>query len=102
MEYKGRLITTYYFFQALSNIRTLYAFTNEALAKHSYASSLQDTLKYGIIISLVQGLGFGFTYGFGMCSCALQLWVGRFLVTTGKCTGAEIVTSIFAIVLSGL
>ncbi|KAL7588934.1 hypothetical protein Lser_V15G38449 [Lactuca serriola] len=88
--------------EALLNIRTLYAFTNEALAKHSYASSLQDTLKYGIIISLVQGLGFGFTYGFGMCSCALQLWVGRFLVTTGKCTGAEIVTSIFAIILSGL
>ncbi|CAI9297900.1 unnamed protein product [Lactuca saligna] len=88
--------------EALSNIRTLYAFTNEALAKYSYASSLQDTLKYGIIISLVQGLGFGFTYGFGMCSCALQLWVGRFLVTTGKCTGAEIVTSIFAIILSGL
>ncbi|GKA20437.1 hypothetical protein Tco_0700426 [Tanacetum coccineum] len=33
-----------------------------------YASSLQDTLKYGILISLVQGLGLGFTYGFGMCS----------------------------------
>ncbi|KAL4570994.1 hypothetical protein LXL04_017744 [Taraxacum kok-saghyz] len=88
--------------EALSNIRTLYAFTNEALAKHSYASSLQDTLKYGIIISLVQGLGVGFTYGIGMCSCALQLWVGRFLVTSGKCTGAEIVTAIFAIILSGL
>ncbi|KAI3514196.1 hypothetical protein L1887_12515 [Cichorium endivia] len=88
--------------EALSNIRTLYAFTNETLAKHSYASSLQDTLKYGIITSLVQGLGLGFTYGLGMCSCALQLWVGRLLVTTGKCTGAEIVTAIFAIILSGL
>nr|GEV38438.1 ABC transporter B family member 19-like [Tanacetum cinerariifolium] len=88
--------------EALSNIRTLYAFTNEALAKHLYASSLQDTLKYGILISLVQGLGLGFTYGFGMCSCALQLWVGRFLVTNGKCTGAEIITAVFAIILSGL
>ncbi|XP_076905662.1 ABC transporter B family member 20-like [Bidens hawaiensis] len=89
-------------FQALSNIRTLYAFTNEALAKHSYASSLHDTLKHGITISLVQGLGVGFTYGFGMCSCALQLFVGRFLVTSGKSSGAEILTAIFAIVLSGL
>ena len=88
--------------QALSNIRTLYAFTNEALAKYLYASSLQDTLKYGILISLVQGLGLGFTYGFGMCSCALQLWVGRFLVRNGKCTGAEIITAIFAIILSGM
>ncbi|KAK9055395.1 hypothetical protein SSX86_026478 [Deinandra increscens subsp. villosa] len=88
--------------QALSNIRTLHAFTNEASAKHSYASSLHDTLKYGITISLVQGLGVGFTYGFGMCSCALQLWAGRLLVTGGKSSGAEILTAISAIVLSGL
>uniref|UniRef100_A0A251ULF2 Putative ATP-binding cassette subfamily C member 9 n=2 Tax=Helianthus annuus TaxID=4232 RepID=A0A251ULF2_HELAN len=88
--------------EALANIRTLYAFTNEALAKHSYAASLYNTLKYGITISLVQGLGVGFTYGFGMCSCALQLWVGRFLVTSGRYSGAEILTAVFAIVLSGL
>ncbi|GJS30435.1 ABC transporter B family member 20-like protein [Tanacetum coccineum] len=62
---------------ALSNIRTLYAFTNEALAKHLYASSLQDTLKYGILIALFMVLDAGFTYGISACcSCALQLWVG--------------------------
>ncbi|KAL8235104.1 hypothetical protein R6Q59_021204 [Mikania micrantha] len=88
--------------EALSNVWTLYAFANEALAKHSYASSLHDTLRYGITISLVQGLGVGFTYGFGMCSCALQLWVGRLLVTSGKSSGSEILTAIFAIILSGL
>nr|XP_043622692.1 ABC transporter B family member 6-like [Erigeron canadensis] len=88
--------------EALSNIRTLYAFTNEASAKHSYASSLHDTLKYGITISFVRGLGLGFAYGLGMCSCALQLWVGRFLVTSGKACGAEILTAIFAIILSGV
>lgn len=88
--------------QALSSIRTLYAFTNEALAKHSYASSLHNTLRYGITINLVQGLGVGFTYGLGMCSCALQLWVARFLVTNGKSSGAESMIAIFAIVLSGL
>ncbi|KAI3772402.1 hypothetical protein L6452_03587 [Arctium lappa] len=88
--------------EALSNIRTLYAFTNETLAKYSYASSLHDTLKYGIIVSLVQGLGLGFTYGLGMCSCSLQLWVGGFLVTGGKSNGAEIITAVFAMILSGL
>ncbi|XP_071726673.1 ABC transporter B family member 20-like [Rutidosis leptorrhynchoides] len=88
--------------EALSNIRTLYAFTNEAWAKHCYASSLHDTLKYGITVSLVQGLGVGSTYGLGMCSCALQLWVGRLLVTSGKATGADIITAIFAVVLSGV
>ncbi|KAL8191652.1 hypothetical protein R6Q57_028383 [Mikania cordata] len=88
--------------EALSNVWTLYAFANEAMAKHSYASSLHDTLRYGITISLVQGLGVGFTYGFGMCSCALQLWVGRLLVTSGKSSGSEILTAIFAIILSGL
>ncbi|XP_024042459.1 ABC transporter B family member 20 isoform X2 [Citrus sinensis] len=88
--------------QAVSYIRTLYAFTNETLAKYSYATSLQATLRYGILISLVQGLGLGFTYGLAICSCALQLWVGRFLVTHNKAHGGEIVTALFAVILSGL
>ncbi|XP_030512555.2 ABC transporter B family member 20-like isoform X2 [Rhodamnia argentea] len=88
--------------QAVSCSRTLYAFTNETLAKYSYATSLQATLRYGIMISLVQGLGLGFTYGLAICSCALQLWVGRFLVTHGKAHGGEIIAALFAIILSGL
>ena len=90
------------FLQAVSYIRTLYAFTNETLAKYSYATSLQATLRYGILISLVQGLGLGFTYGLAICSCALQLWVGRFLVTNDKAHGGEIITALFAVILSGL
>ncbi|KAK1322011.1 ABC transporter B family member 6 [Acorus calamus] len=88
--------------QAICYIRTMYAFTNETLAKYSYATSLQATLRYGILISLVQGLGLGFTYGLAICSCALQLWVGRFLVSRGKANGGEIITAIFAVILSGL
>ncbi|KAE9595206.1 putative xenobiotic-transporting ATPase [Lupinus albus] len=87
---------------AVSYIKTLYAFTNESLAKYSYATSLQATLRYGILISLVQGLGLGFTYGLAICSCALQLWVGRFLVIHGKAHGGEIITALFAVILSGL
>ncbi|CAK9168913.1 unnamed protein product [Ilex paraguariensis] len=88
--------------QALSCIRTVYAFTNDTLAKYSYATSLQATLRYGILISLVQGLGLGFTYGLAIFSCALQLWVGRFLVSRGKASGGEIIVALFAIILSGL
>ncbi|GAB4836564.1 ABC transporter B member 20 [Ancistrocladus abbreviatus] len=88
--------------QAVSYIRTLYGFTNETLAKYSYATSLQATLRYGILISLVQGLGLGFTYGLAICSCALQLWVGIFLVTNGRAHGGEIIAALFAVILSGL
>ncbi|KAI3520029.1 hypothetical protein L1887_09250 [Cichorium endivia] len=88
--------------QAVSYVRTLYAFTNETLAKYSYAASLQATLRYGILISLVQGLGLGFTYGLAICSCALQLYVGRFLVTHRLAHGGEIITALFAVILSGL
>ncbi|KAF3582648.1 hypothetical protein DY000_02032618 [Brassica cretica] len=88
--------------QAISYIRTLYAFTNETLAKYSYATSLQATLRFGIMISLVQGLGLGFTYGLAICSCALQLWIGRFFVTSGRANGGEIIAALFAVILSGL
>ncbi|KAL3650141.1 ABC transporter B member 20 [Castilleja foliolosa] len=88
--------------QAVSYVRTLYSFTNETLAKYSYATSLQATLRYGILISLVQGLGLGFTYGLAICSCALQLWVGRSLFIHGRAHGGEIITALFAVILSGL
>ncbi|AQL07594.1 ABC transporter B family member 6 [Zea mays] len=88
--------------QAISYIRTLYAFTNETLAKYSYATSLQATLRYGILISLVQGIGLGFTYGLAICSCALQLWVGRHLIHRGKADGGEVVVALFSVILSGL
>ncbi|KAG6495580.1 hypothetical protein ZIOFF_043406 [Zingiber officinale] len=88
--------------QAISYIRTLYAFTNDTLAKYSYATSLQVTLRYGIPISLVQGLGLDFTYGISICSCALQLWVGRFLISNGKANGGEIITALFAVILSSI
>ncbi|KAH9306018.1 hypothetical protein KI387_010422, partial [Taxus chinensis] len=88
--------------QAVGYIRTLYAFTNETLGKHSYANSLQATLSYGVQISLVQGLGLGFTYGLAICSCALQLWFGRFLISKGKANGGEVIAALFAVILSGL
>lgn len=88
--------------QAIAYVRTLYAFTNETLAKYSYATSLQATLRYGIQISLVQGLGLGFTYGLAICSCALQLWFGRFLISHKRANGGEVITALFAIILSGL
>jgi ATP-binding cassette subfamily B (MDR/TAP) protein 1 len=88
--------------QAVSYVRTLYAFTNETLAKYSYATSLQATLRYGILISLVQGLGLGFTYGLAICSCAMQLWIGRFFVIHHRANGGEIITALFAVILSGL
>ncbi|KAJ3676517.1 hypothetical protein LUZ60_003929 [Juncus effusus] len=88
--------------QAILYVRTLYAFANETLAKYSYATSLQATLRYGILISLVQGLGLGFTYGLAICSCALQLWVGRSLIVKGKANGGEVIVALFSIILSGL
>ncbi|MBA0629633.1 hypothetical protein Godav_024155 [Gossypium davidsonii] len=102
VENDANIHIVFIFLQAVSYIRTLYAFTNETLAKYSYATSLQATLRYGILISLVQGLGLGFTYGLAICSCALQLWVGRFLVTHHRAHGGEIITALFAIILSGL
>ncbi|KAK3422446.1 hypothetical protein EUGRSUZ_G02906 [Eucalyptus grandis] len=87
---------------AVSYRRTVYAFTNETLTKYSYATSLQVTLRYGIMISLVQGLGLGFTYGLAICSCALQLWVRQFLVAYGKARGGDIIAALFAIILSGV
>ncbi|XP_024526163.1 ABC transporter B family member 20 [Selaginella moellendorffii] len=88
--------------QAIAYVRTIYAFANETLVKHLYASALQTTLGYGVQISLVQGVGLGFIYGLAICSCALQLWFGRILVGKGDANGGEVIVAAFAIILSGL
>ncbi|KAG6492788.1 hypothetical protein ZIOFF_047755 [Zingiber officinale] len=52
--------------------------------------------------TIVQGLGLDFTYGIAICSCALQLWVGRFLISNRKANGGEIITALFVVILSSL
>ncbi|KAG6554301.1 hypothetical protein Mapa_004217 [Marchantia paleacea] len=88
--------------QAISYVRTVYSFANETTVKYSYANALQATLRYGVLISLVQGVGLGFIYGIALCSCSLQFWVGRFLIKKHGVTGGEIIAAVFAIILSGL
>lgn len=88
--------------QALLYIRTVYAFANETVVKYAYANALQPTLQYGVQISLVQGLGLGFIYGIAICSCALQLWVGRYLIVKHKADGGQIFVALFSIILSGM
>ncbi|KAJ7121945.1 hypothetical protein O6H91_Y563500 [Diphasiastrum complanatum] len=88
--------------QAITYVRTMYAFVNETLAKYLYANALQTTLKYGVKISRVQGIGLGFIYGLAICSCALQLWFGRTLIDHDLSDGSEVIVAVFAIILSGL
>ncbi|KAM0821491.1 hypothetical protein ACQ4PT_072173 [Festuca glaucescens] len=58
---------------------------------------------YGVSVrAIVQGIGLGFTYGLAICSCALQLWVGRHLIACGKADGGEVVVALFAVILSGI
>ncbi|KAL2641408.1 hypothetical protein R1flu_008995 [Riccia fluitans] len=88
--------------QAISYVRTVYSYANETTVKYSYANALQATLRYGVLISLVQGVGLGFIYGIALCSCSLQFWVGRFLIKRKVVSGGEIIAAVFAIILSGL
>jgi ATP-binding cassette subfamily B (MDR/TAP) protein 1 len=80
----------------------VYAYANETIVKYAYANALQSTLQYGVRISLVQGLGLGCIYGIAMCSCALQMWVGWYLITHHKANAGQIIVALFAIILSGL
>lgn len=88
--------------QALLYVRTVYAFANETVVKFAYANALQPTLQYGVQISLVQGLGLGIIYAIAICSCALELWVGRYLISHNIANGGNVIVALFAIILSGM
>lgn len=88
--------------QAIAYVRAVYSFANETLVKYTYANALQTTLKFGVQISLVQGLGLGCIYGIVLCACALQFWIGRILFRHHKADAGEIIAAVFAIILSGL
>lgn len=88
--------------QAISEVRTVYAFVGESKTLESYSSALQSTLQLGYKGGMAKGLGVGVTYGLLFGAWALLLWYGGVLVRDESANGGKILTTIFAVIIGGM
>ncbi|ESQ34068.1 hypothetical protein EUTSA_v10006582mg [Eutrema salsugineum] len=87
--------------EAMSQVRTVYAFVGEEKAINSYSNSLKKALKLGKRSGFAKGLGVGLTYTLLFCAWALLLWYASLLVRHGKTNGAKAFTTILNVIFSG-
>lgn len=87
--------------QALSSIRTVYAFTAEKRVVERYSAVLDRTTALGIKQGLAKGLAVGST---GLCFAiwAFLAWYGSRLVMYNGESGGRIYAAAISFVLSGL
>jgi ATP-binding cassette subfamily B (MDR/TAP) protein 1 len=87
--------------QALSNVRTVYAFNGEERTVNEYDQALSAPLQVGI----KQGFYGGFTTGMAnlvaYCGYALAMWYGATRVADGAYTGGEVLNVLFAALIGG-
>ncbi|CAN8313440.1 unnamed protein product [Cochlearia groenlandica] len=87
--------------EAMSQVRTVYAFVGEEKAIKTYSNSLKKALKLGKKSGLAKGLGVGLTYSLLFCAWSLLLWYASILVRHGKTNGAKAFTTILNVIFSG-
>ncbi|MCO5594067.1 hypothetical protein L7F22_048088 [Adiantum nelumboides] len=87
--------------QALSSIRTVYAFTGEERTLHQYSRALEGTVQLGLKQGLAKGLAVGsngVTFGiWGFLS-----WYGSTLVINSGLNGGKVVATGLAAIIGGL
>lgn len=88
--------------QAMSQIRTVYAFGGEKKSVCAYTNALKSTLKLGKKGGSAKGLGMGTMYGLLFGAWALLLWYSGKLVRSGVTNGGQAFTTILNVIISGL
>lgn len=90
------------YWQAISQVRTVYSFVGENKVVKKYADALQNTLKLGKKGGLAKGLGVGCTYGLLFGAWALLLWYASILVFKHVTNGGQAFTTILNVIISGM
>nr|PNR36325.1 hypothetical protein PHYPA_022176 [Physcomitrium patens] len=88
--------------QAITQVRTVYAYVGEASEVEAYSKELQNTLNLGKKGGLAKGLGLGFTYALCIGAWALLLWYAGKLVRQGSTNGGKAFTTILNVVVGGI
>ncbi|RVW47429.1 ABC transporter B family member 9 [Vitis vinifera] len=88
--------------EALGSIRTVASFCAEEKVMEMYEQKCEATVKQGIRIGLVSGIGFGSSALALHCTNALVFYIGAILVEHGKATFPQLFKVFFALTISAV
>ena len=87
--------------QALSSIRTVFAFVGEERTMTKFSDALNVTVKLGLKQGLVKGLAVG-SGGLVFCIWAFNAWYGSTLVMYHGASGGKIFVTSTSILMGGM
>lgn len=87
--------------QAVSSIRTVFAFVAEDHLAARYAELLQKLVPFGAKIGFAKGAGIGVIYLVSYTTWALAFWYGAILVSREEISGGAAIACFFGVNLGG-
>ena len=87
--------------QALSNVRTVYAFNGQERSVNAFDESLEKPMRVGIKQGFLAGSTLGIVNCVAFCTYALAMWYGGKRVTEGAYDGGKVLTVLFSALIGG-
>lgn len=87
--------------QAISSIRTIYAYVGEYQTLNKFSSALEKTMQLGMRQGLAKGLMMG-SMGIIYVGWAFQAWVGTILVSEKGEKGGTVFVAGICVIMGGL
>ncbi|KAH7538363.1 hypothetical protein FEM48_Zijuj03G0191600 [Ziziphus jujuba var. spinosa] len=88
--------------QAISQIKTVYAFVGENSAIKSFSHCMEKQFSLSRVEALIKGVGTGMFQTVTFCSWAIIIWVGAVLVTEKRAKGGDTLAAVMSILFGAI
>ncbi|KAI3762349.1 hypothetical protein L1987_52777 [Smallanthus sonchifolius] len=88
--------------QAVSQIRTVFAFVGENSAIKSFSECMQRQLIISKGEALIKGVGTGIFQTVTFCSWALIVWIGAIVVVAKRAKGGDVIAAVMSILFGAI
>jgi len=85
--------------EAFAQIRTIVSFGNEQKEIERYVNKLKPTLRYGVIMSQVSGIGTGLIFAIAYLACSIAFYKGTQYVYNGEMKSGDVLKVIMAVIM---
>ncbi|CAN0922820.1 ABC transporter B family member 19 [Linum grandiflorum] len=88
--------------ETITQIKTVFAFVGERRAVKGFSEFITQQLSLSKVEALTKGIGTGMFQAVTFCSWAIIIWVGAFVVTSGRSSGGDVIAAVMSILFGAI
>ncbi|CAN1170921.1 ABC transporter B family member 19 [Linum perenne] len=88
--------------ETITQIKTVFAFVGETRAVKGFSDCITQQLSLSKVEALTKGIGTGMFQAVTFCSWAIIIWVGAFVVTSGRSSGGDVIAAVMSILFGAI